>query len=213
MSALSCDWSQVASNWDRLRAEIEETSRVATEAFLDAIDLKAGERVLELGGGNGELAARLAGLVRPGGSVLASDVAPEMVEVIRARTAGDDNVTVQLIDATDIALDTASFDVVVFRMGLMLVSDPSAALQEIRRVLRPGGRLAATVWGAPQHNAWMASVGMAAMMHGLVQGPGPNAASDEQLALMRQTVADLTAQYRDGDALELPARALVLIAS
>jgi SAM-dependent methyltransferase len=58
-------------------------------------------------------------------------------------------------------------------MGLMLMVDPGPALAEIRRVLRPGGRMAVAVWGAPQDNPWMLSVGMAAMMQGLVQGGPP----------------------------------------
>jgi SAM-dependent methyltransferase len=52
----------------------------------------------------------------------------------------------------------------------MLVSDPDRALDEIRRVLRPGGRLAAATWGDPAGNPWLSSVGMAAMMQGV--GPG-----------------------------------------
>jgi SAM-dependent methyltransferase len=272
MAEFTGDWSDVAPGWDQHRAGIEETNRVLTDALLDALALAAGQRVLELGGGNGELAARLAGLVGPGGSVLTSDVADGMVALIRTRTSGLANVDVERIDAAEVDLPAASFDAVVFRMGLMLVPEPDVALQQIRRVLRDGGRFGATVWGDPAHNPWLSSVGMAAMMHGLVQGGPPTgpggplslhdpealekrarnagftdvsvkaidyvrrydtvdehfdmvrvlapplaaafaAATPEQVAAVRGTVHDLTAQYRDGDALDLPARALVVVAS
>lgn len=173
MSAPICDWSEVAANWDRHRAGIEETNHELTEALLAGLALRPGEQVLELGAGNGELAARLSALLRPDGSLLASDVSDRMVELVEARNEGDPSVQVRRIDACAVDCDAASFDAVVFRMGLMLIPDPARALEEIHRVLRPGGRLAAAVWGSPQANPWMASVGMAAMMTGLLQGPPP----------------------------------------
>ena len=188
MGEFSCDWSVVAATWDAKRAEIELTNHGFTAELLHEAKLAPGQQVLELGCGNGELARALAQYVRPGGTVLASDVAAEMVAVTRAYTAGDDSVEVRRIDAMAIDAEDASFDAVVFRMGLMLVADPTIALQEIRRVLRPGGRLAAAVWGGPQHNPWLVSVGMAAMMHGLVQsgppvGPGGPLSLHDPVAL------------------------------
>jgi SAM-dependent methyltransferase len=271
MAEYAADWSVVADSWDRYRTGIEETNRVLTAALLDRLSLTAGQRVLELGGGNGELAARLAELVGSG-SLLTSDVAAGMVDLLRQRTAGLPNVEVRQIDATRIDLPADTFDAVVFRMGLMLVPDPEVALQQIRRVLRDGGRFGAAVWGDPQHNPWLTSVGMAAMMQGLLQGGPPagpggplslhdpaalekqlrNAgftdvdvqtidyvrrydtldehfdmvrvlappiaaafatATPEQVAAVRNTVHDLTAQYRAGDALDLPARAIVVVAA
>jgi ubiquinone/menaquinone biosynthesis C-methylase UbiE len=75
--------------------------------------------------------------------------------------------------ARQIDLPDASMDIVVFRMGLMLVTEPKRVLEECHRVLRSGGMLGVAVWAAPQHNPWLTSVGMAAMMHGLVSGGPP----------------------------------------
>jgi SAM-dependent methyltransferase len=153
----------------------------------------------------------------------------------------------------------------------MLIVEPEPALAEIRRVLTNDGVFVAAVWGGPQDNPWLTSVGMAAMMHGLVQGGPPvgpggpfsladpvdlekrmrgagfadvevqvveavrcfasadehfetvgalapplaaalGAASDEQHAAVRETVGSLTVQYRDGEGLRLPMRALICIA-
>ena len=136
----------------------------------------AGRRVLELGAGTGELAARLAEAVGPDGSVLASDVADGHGRAAaQTRLAGhaDGRGRAASTPAT-IPLPDDSVDVVVFRMGLMLCPSPRSALREIRRVLRPGGRVGRRRLGRRRrHNPWMTSVGMAAMMHGLVQGGPP----------------------------------------
>src|SRR5215207_6425 len=84
-----------------------------------------------------------------------------------------DNVETVVLDATAIDRGDASCDVVVSRMGLMFALDPSLAFAEIRRVLRPGGRLGVLTWGAMEHNPWMTCVGMAAMMNGLTAGGLP----------------------------------------
>ncbi|MDQ6848694.1 MAG: methyltransferase domain-containing protein [Actinomycetota bacterium] len=171
----SLDWSSVAAEWDAHRAHVETLKASLTEALVAGLDLAPGDRVLELGAGTGDLAARLAAAIPPGGTLIASDVAPGMVELIRARVAALPGVEVAQVDACDIGLPDGSVDALVFRMGLMLVPDPTIALTEFHRVLTPGGRLAVAVWDAPQHNPWLTSVGMAAMMHGLLQGPPPTA--------------------------------------
>jgi SAM-dependent methyltransferase len=167
------DWTAVAPAWDSQRRNIETMKASLTEYQLRELGALAGARVLELGSGTGELAARLAGLAGPTGSLVASDAAEGMLALERTRLAGLPNAEVAQVDARQIPFPDESFDVVVFRMGLMLMPDPDGALQEIRRVLRPGGRLAVAVWGAPQDNPWLTALGMAAMMHGLVSGGPP----------------------------------------
>ena len=173
MSELTCDWSAMAPHWDARRDDVEAMKAELTRRLLDRIAPLAGQRVLELGAGTGELAARLADAVGPTGSVLATDVATGMVELLAKRLAAYPNASVAELDAVELGLEPDSVDVVVFRMGLMLVVEPERALAGIRRVLRPGGRFATAVWGGPHENPWMTTVGMAAMMHGLVHGGPP----------------------------------------
>lgn len=170
---MNIDWDRAAAAWDRHRDTIEDMKSEVTERLLDAISPLAGRRILELGGGTGELAARLVEAAGPTGSVVATDAAPAMVELLDKRLASFPTAAVGTVDAMAIDLAAESFDVVVFRMGLMMAPDPDLALTGIRRVLRPGGTFATAVWGAPHENPWMTAVGMAAGMNGLISGGPP----------------------------------------
>lgn len=171
--ACAVDWTSVSRQWDAHRQHVEAMKATLTDALIAGLSLTAGDRVLELGGGTGELAVRLADAIQPGGTLVASDVAPGMVELIRAATEGRSGVRVAEIDAANIPLEDHCVDAVAFRMGLMLLVEPAPALGEMRRVLAQNGRVALAVWAGPQDNPWLTSVGMAAMMHGLVQGGPP----------------------------------------
>ena len=78
-----------------------------------------------------------------------------MVDVARARATelGVRNVEFRIIDAESIDVPAAAVDVVLCRWGYMLMADPAAALQETRRVLRPGGRVALAAWDPPSSTA------------------------------------------------------------
>ena len=167
------DWTGAAASWDAHREHVEAMKAGLTRELLAGLRLSRGEHVLELGAGTGELALRLAEAVGADGRVMATDVAPGMADLIRRTTAGHPEITVSVADATGTGLPTASFDAVVFRMGLMLIEDPQRALAECRRVLRDHGRLGLAVWDAPQYNPWLLAVGMSAMMHGVVAGGPP----------------------------------------
>jgi SAM-dependent methyltransferase len=167
------DWTAVAGAWDVRRGHVEDAKRELTDKLLAGLALRDGDRVLELGAGTGELAVRLADAVGPGGTVHATDAAAGMVELIRRTAAGRPQLSAAVADACGTGLQDASYDVVVFRMGLMLCEEPRLAAAECHRVLGPGGRLGVAVWAGPEHNPWVTAVGMSAMLHGAVTGPPP----------------------------------------
>ncbi|HRP74811.1 MAG TPA: class I SAM-dependent methyltransferase [Rhodocyclaceae bacterium] len=123
------------------------------EALLRAADLAPGQQVLDLASGPGLLARDAARLVQPGGWVLATDIAEAMmIEASRVNGAESDvalraSIGFATTDAEHLCLPDASFDRVLIGLALFMFPDEGKSLKEIRRVLRPGGRLAVSVWG------------------------------------------------------------------
>lgn len=167
------DWSAVAPAWDQHRGGANRDTFPVTQALRAQLELGEGQRVLELGSGTGDHARTLAELVGPTGSVLATDVAQGMVDLTRATLADLPQAEARRVDAADTGLPDEAFDAVAFVMGLMFVPEPERATAEIHRVLRPGGRAGVAVWSGPGQNPWLSSVGMAAMVHGVVSGGPP----------------------------------------
>ena len=175
-------WSQVASGWERRDAWVSSGSRPVTERLLERLDPQQGERMLEVGGGLGEVGRLVAERVGPEGRVLISDQAAAMAEAARRHSEGLDNVGVQVVDAQAMELESESFDGVVSRYSYMLMPDPAAGLAETRRVLRPGGRLAFAVWAAAADNPWGSAIGRTMIDLGLADPPEPDAPGPFRLA-------------------------------
>ena len=186
-------WSAVAGSWAEYVDYTEARHAPETAALLAATAPAPGDRVLELAAGAGGLGPGLADLVAPGGSVVISDVAVEMTRAARARVGTRADVEVRQLDLESIAELDATYDVVLCRHGLQFAVDPAVASGEIARVLRPGGRLAVSVWGPPADNPWL-SVVIEAVQSRLGRSvpppgiPGPFSLSDaERLAALLET--------------------------
>ena len=116
---------------------------IGRTALLELLEPQPGERVLELGPGTGAHAAfAVAEALRPGGTLAALDIQPEMIEALErgARERGIDNIEARTGDATALPYENESFDAAYLVTVLGEVPDQAAALRELRRVLRPGGR-------------------------------------------------------------------------
>ncbi|NML25584.1 class I SAM-dependent methyltransferase [Zoogloea dura] len=118
-------------------------------ALLDAAALQAGEHVLDLAAGPGLLARDALRQVQPGGRVVASDIAEGMLAegCQRASAEGLPALLAAACDAEHLAFADRSFDTVLVGLGLFIFPEPARALAELRRVIRPGGRIALSVWG------------------------------------------------------------------
>jgi SAM-dependent methyltransferase len=133
--------------------------------------------LLELAAGPGDTGFQALSQLLPGGRLVSTDVAPEMIEAASRRAAelGLAGVSFAVEDAAALTFEDASFDGVLCRWGLMLVPDTAAAAREIARVLRTGGRAAIAVWASPDDNDWMTASGRAALELGLMERPDPTA--------------------------------------
>jgi ubiquinone/menaquinone biosynthesis C-methylase UbiE len=146
-------WDLAARDYERLwHAQLAP----AQQAMLEAARLCRGERVLDVACGTGLVAVDAAGAVGPEGRVLGVDLSGRMVEAAqrRAQAAQLPNLRFERMDAEALALPDAGVDVVLCALGLMYVPDVRHALREMRRVLRPGGRVALAVWGERAGCGW-----------------------------------------------------------
>ncbi len=114
-----------------------------------------GETVLDIGCGCGFTAIELARRVVPGGRVLGVDLSAPMLERARERAPADLPIEFTLADATVYPFQAAGADLLFSRFGVMFFAEPRKSFANMRRGLRPGGRLAFACWREPQRNPWL----------------------------------------------------------
>lgn len=145
--------AQERAGFNRIAARYAEGAHLRADlasALLDAAALAPGQRVLDLASGPGLLARDAAARIAPAGWVLASDIAEAMLAEGAQRSAAEgcrDRLSFAAADAEHLCLPDASFDRVLAGLALFMFPHPQQALAEMRRVLRPGGLLALSVWG------------------------------------------------------------------
>lgn len=142
--------------WDRISQlyfrEVDPRFASVVAGAITRADLRPGERVLDLGTGTAALAVEAARLVSTTGTVTGLDISPDMLSLAKKRVNASAHTNIELRQgrAEEIPAGDAAYDVVLASLSIMYVIDRSAAAREVRRVLRPGGRLVAAVWGAPE---------------------------------------------------------------
>ena len=148
-----------------------------SERLVELLEPRPGQTIVDLAAGPGDTGFLAAPLVQPGGRLVTTDVAPEMLDAARRRAEelGLDDGEFRVEDIAALSFDDATVDGILCRWGLMLVPDMDAAAAEIRRVLRTNGRAALAVWGSPDDNDWMTAPGRSALELGLVERPDPAA--------------------------------------
>lgn len=145
-------WDETARDFSDAAAIASPASEIISKRLIALAHVTSGQRVLDVATGAGDPALTAAQVVGPTGEVVGIDHAPQMLEAARERAAAAGLTNVTFIEGNAQALDLTpqSFDAVLSRWGLMFFLPLVPALEGFRRVLRPGGYLAAAVWGAPQ---------------------------------------------------------------
>ncbi len=125
-------------------AVVGTTLQIVGEDLCEALDVRAGHRVLDVAAGNGNVALAAA---RRGCDVVATDYVPALLDRARARAAADGlAMEFREADAEALPFDDASFDAVVSTFGVMFTPDQPRAAAELLRVCRPGGRIGLANW-------------------------------------------------------------------
>ncbi|WP_248964230.1 class I SAM-dependent methyltransferase [Sphaerisporangium perillae] len=161
-------WTQTAPGWVRHADRQDEIGRPLGAAAMDGLRPRPGERILDVGCGCGGTTAELAAAVGAGGEAVGVDLAESMVTAARERFPRERHPRLRFVTADIETIDAvpgAPFDAAFSRMTLMLLADPVAGCTTIRRSLRPGGRLAATVFRDGGANPWLAAAMLGAAPH------------------------------------------------
>jgi SAM-dependent methyltransferase len=169
-------WAGAAQGWEQYADAFHERTLPVSTWMVDAIAPQPGQTVLDLAAGIGDTGFLAAELIEPGGTLITSDFAPEMLSAAqrRAEQLGLRNVRFRQIDASlPIDIEAASLDAVLCRWGYMLMNDAEIAMRETRRVLRPGGRLALAAWTEAAENRWSSLPMTMLLERGLIEPPEP----------------------------------------
>ncbi len=146
------EWDAAAEAYARLREPLTLPYGLDT---LAALRVQPGERLLDLATGTGGVALAAA---RRGAEVVAVDFSPGMVGFLaaRAKDQGIGGVSARVMDGQNLDLPPAHFDAACSVFGVMFFPDHRAGLTELRRVLKPGGRVAVAVWQSPSRMGHLA---------------------------------------------------------
>lgn len=146
--------------WDKASSLYENAWKVqlapAQQRMLELAALRPGERVLDVACGTGLVTLPAARQVGPAGRITGVDLSERMVAeaATAAAGAGVPNAEFFRMDAEELDLPDASFDVALSALGILYCPDPLKALREMHRVLVPGGRVAVAVWGDRRRCGW-----------------------------------------------------------
>ena len=160
-------WDKHARGWNDKSTDIREWLRESTDAMLELAAVRPGARVLDVAAGAGDQTLDIAKRVGPSGYVLATDLSPAILEFAKdnARRAGYGNVETLAVDGENLAVEEASFDAAVCRLGLMLFPDPGKGLRQMFRALKPNGMACAMVFSTPDKNPCVAALVATAFKH------------------------------------------------
>lgn len=181
-------WNEVlAPKFIRFRHILVDGLTRHSEAVFPKLPVQAGDHVLDVGCGFGDTAIKLARIVGPKGKVVGVDCCDAFLAAAEAdqNQEGIDNLSFMRGDA-EIALPEGSFDFVFARFGTMFFANPVAGLRNMRRALRPGGRMTHIVWRHEADNPWLSMAKDVVLGYlpppgddARTCGPGPFSMADE----------------------------------
>jgi ubiquinone/menaquinone biosynthesis C-methylase UbiE len=180
-----------------------------SEAIFPTLPVKEGDRVLDVGCGFGDTAIKLARIVGPSGEVVGVDCCDAFLDYARkdAEAAGLTNVSFIRGDA-EIELPNEKFDFVFARFGTMFFANPVAGLRNMRKALKPGGKMVHIVWRDRKDNPWLSMAKDIVLKilpppgdNAQTCGPGPfSMANESMVTIMMKSAGCENIEFRRVDA-------------
>lgn len=149
-------WNRFSHGWDKWNDITMDFLKPMGDEIISLIEAGGNDVVLDIASGTGEPGLTIATQLN-GGKVIGTDLSEGMLEVAKekAKQRGIQNFETQVCDVCELPFKDNSFDAVSCRFGFMFFSDMELAAKEIARVLKPGGKIATSVWNAPEKNFWV----------------------------------------------------------
>lgn len=152
-------WNKFSGGWKKWDDLTMQFLSPPGREIIEALQPAGNQVILDIAAGTGEPGLTIAGMV-PQGKVVITDLAPDMLAIAAANAAsrGITNIETRACDVCELPFDDNSFDAISCRFGFMFFPDMQLAANEMARVLKTGGRIATSVWGTPDKNAWITTM-------------------------------------------------------
>jgi enediyne biosynthesis protein CalE5 len=189
-------WNTAATGWRKWSELIDGAASGISERLVELAAVEPGSRVLDVAAGYGEPSLTAARATGSDGTVVATDISPEMIAYGRERAsaAGIGNIEFVESDAAGLDFPKQSFDAALSRWGIIFEPDGEAAAERIHGFLKPGARMAISSWGPPDRVPFLAIPMRTAMQRLSVPPPPPGTPGP----LSRPTPDDIGGLLSDG---------------
>ena len=153
-------WNKFSPGWKKWDMELHNHMQPAADGIISLLNPNGAQVILDIASGTGEPGLSIASMLTDG-KVYITDLANEMLDIARenASKKGIKNVEFRACDVCELPFADNTFDGVSCRMGFMFFPDMLLAAKEILRVLKPGGKIATSVWNTPDKNFWVTAIG------------------------------------------------------
>ncbi len=149
------NWDRFSPGWEKWDTLIMNLNTPINQVMIERLQISEYDHILDIAAGSGEPGLTIAELAKKG-KVTGADLSEKMLQIAqsKARKKGLRNYDILVADASELPFADNSFDKISCRMGFMFFPDMQLASDEMHRVLKPGGRIVASVWAAAEQNFW-----------------------------------------------------------
>ncbi len=153
-------WNRFSPGWKKWDDLMMDFLKPEGDEIIRLLKPKGTDMVLDVASGTGEPGLTIATMLN-GGKVIITDLAEDMLDIAseHAMQRGIKNIETRVCDVCELPFADNTFDAISCRFGFMFFPDMLLAAKEMARVLKPGGRIATSVWNVPEKNFWVTAIG------------------------------------------------------
>jgi ubiquinone/menaquinone biosynthesis C-methylase UbiE len=168
-------WDEFSPKWKKMDSLVLYSLKRVSDEMISVMGLQPDSYVLDVATGTGEPGLTIAERCPQGRTVFA-DISKGMLEIAgeKARRRGIGNIETCISDVCELPFENNSFDAVCCRFGFMFFPDMQLAASEMARVLKPGGKMAASFWNIPEKNFWITAMMDSVNRNLGLPSPGPS---------------------------------------